>query len=70
MPIPTFNPVLNGVSVKGSIVGTRLDIKEALDFATRGKVKAQVETEPLSEINSVFDKMTQGKINGRMVLTL
>ncbi len=70
LPIPIFNTVLNGVSVKGSIVGTRLDMKEALEFAARGKVKAQVETAPLDEINTVFDKMTQGKINGRIVLTL
>lgn len=70
LPIPIFNTVLNGVSVKGSIVGTRLDMKEALEFASRGKVKAQVETAPLDEINTVFDKMTQGKINGRIVLTL
>jgi len=70
MPIPIFNTGLSGVSVKGSIVGTRFDRKEALDFAACGKVKAQVETAPLNEINHVFDKMTQGKMNGRIVLTL
>lgn len=70
LPIPIFNTVLNGVTVKGSIVGTRIDMKEALDFAARGKVKAQIETAPLSEINSIFSKMEQGKINGRIVLEL
>ncbi|KZR59806.1 alcohol dehydrogenase AdhP [Bacillus badius] len=70
LPIPIFDTVLNGVTVKGSIVGTRLDMKEALDFAARGKVKAQIETAPLDEINEVFDKMVQGKINGRIVLTM
>lgn len=69
LPIPIFNTVLNGVSVKGSIVGTRIDMKEALDFAARGKVKAQIETAPLSEVNNILDKMTNGKINGRIVLT-
>lgn len=69
LPIPIFNTVLNGVSVKGSIVGTRLDMKEALDFAARGKVKAHIETAPLSEVNNILDKMAQGKINGRIVLT-
>lgn len=69
LPIPIFNTVLNGVSVKGSIVGTRIDMKEALDFAARGKVKAQIETAPLSEVNTILDKMTNGKINGRIVLT-
>ena len=68
LPIPIFNTVLNGVSVKGSIVGTRIDMKEALEFAARGKVKAQIETAPLSEINNIFKNMEQGKINGRIVL--
>ncbi|RJS62516.1 alcohol dehydrogenase AdhP [Bacillus sp. PK3_68] len=70
LPIPIFDTVLNGVSVKGSIVGTRMDMKEALDFAARGKVKAQIETAPLDQINEVFEKMVQGKINGRIVLTM
>lgn len=69
LPIPIFNTVLNGITVKGSIVGTRIDMKEALDFAARGKVKAQIETAPLSEVNEVLDKMVAGKINGRIVLT-
>ncbi|WP_303969230.1 alcohol dehydrogenase AdhP [Sporosarcina ureae] len=69
LPIPIFNTVLNGVTVKGSIVGTRIDMKEALDFAARGKVKAQIETAPLSKVNEVLDKMAAGKINGRVVLT-
>ena len=69
LPIPIFDTVLNAITVKGSIVGTRLDMKEALDFAARGKVKAQIETAPLSEVNTVLDKMVKGQINGRIVLT-
>lgn len=70
LPIPIFDTVLNGVSVKGSIVGTRKDMQEALDFAARGKVRSQIEAVPLDEINDVFDKMEAGKINGRIVLKM
>jgi len=70
LPIPIFETVLNGVTVKGSIVGTRKDMQEALDFAARGKVKAIVETQPLEKINEVFDRMQKGQINGRVVLTM
>ena len=70
LPIPIFDTVLNGVSVKGSIVGTRKDLQEALDFAARGKVRSQIETAPLDAINEVFDNMVSGKINGRIVLTM
>lgn len=70
LPIPIFDTVLNGVTVKGSIVGTRKDMQEALDFAARGKVKAIIETQPLEKINEVFERMEKGQINGRVVLTM
>ncbi|WP_134682594.1 alcohol dehydrogenase AdhP [Brevibacillus migulae] len=70
LPIPIFETVLNGVTVKGSIVGTRKDMQEALDFAAKGKVKAIIETQPLEKINEVFDRMQKGQINGRIVLTM
>lgn len=68
IPIPIFDTVLNGVSVKGSIVGTRKDMQEALQFAADGKVKAIVSTAKLEDINEVLADMEQGKINGRVVL--
>lgn len=69
IPVPIFDTVLNGVSVKGSIVGTRKDMQEALQFAADGKVKAIISTATLDEINDVFDRMEKGQINGRVVLT-
>ncbi|GIN92526.1 zinc-dependent alcohol dehydrogenase [Siminovitchia terrae] len=69
IPVPIFDTVLNGVTVKGSIVGTRKDMQEALQFAADGKVKAIVSTAELDEINQVFDRMEKGQINGRVVLT-
>jgi propanol-preferring alcohol dehydrogenase len=65
-----FDTVLNGITVRGSIVGTRLDLQEALDFANDGKVKATVEVDRLGNINSVFDRMRAGKIDGRIVLDM
>ncbi|HEY1677666.1 MAG TPA: alcohol dehydrogenase AdhP [Candidatus Sulfotelmatobacter sp.] len=67
-PISIFDMVLNGYTVRGSIVGTRLDLKEALAFAAQGKVKATIETLPLESINDVFERLKQGKVNGRVVL--
>lgn len=70
LPIPIFDTVLNGVTVKGSIVGTRKDMQEALEFAAQGKVKANIETAPMDSINEVFEKMEKGQINGRIVLKM
>jgi hypothetical protein len=69
-PVSIFDLVLNGQTVRGSIVGTRLDLEESLAFAADGKVKATIETLPLGSINDVFDRMKQGKINGRVVLDI
>jgi propanol-preferring alcohol dehydrogenase len=68
--LPIFDTVLNGITVRGSIVGTRLDLQEALDFANDGKVKATVEVDKLGNINGVFDRMRAGKIDGRIVLDM
>jgi alcohol dehydrogenase, propanol-preferring len=46
---------LNGIKVIGSIVGTRKDLQETLQFAAEGKVKNIIELHPLEKINEVFD---------------
>ncbi|BBI72415.2 hypothetical protein HAALTHF_21050n [Vreelandella aquamarina] len=53
-PLPIFSTVLNGITIRGSIVGTRSDLQEALDFAAEGKVEATVATDTLDNINDVF----------------
>jgi alcohol dehydrogenase, propanol-preferring len=67
-PLSIFDTVLNGITVRGSIVGTRLDLQEAMAFAGEGKVKATVETARLEGINDVFARMRRGDIRGRIVL--
>ena len=67
-PTPIFDVVLKRITVRGSIVGTRRDLDEAVAFAAEGKVKAEITTAPLSEINTIFDRMKAGKIDGRVVL--
>lgn len=65
-----FDMVLDGITVRGSIVGTRKDLQEALDFAGQHKVKASVAVEPLSNINDIFNRMRAGKIEGRIVVDM
>jgi len=67
-PTPIFDVVLKRITVRGSIVGTRRDLDEAIAFAADGKVKADVTKVPLAQINEVFERMKAGKIDGRMVL--
>jgi alcohol dehydrogenase, propanol-preferring len=65
---PIFDVVLKRITVRGSIVGTRRDLDEAIAFAADGKVHAEITKAPLEKINDIFDRMKSGNIDGRMVL--
>ncbi len=69
-PLPIFDVVLKGQTIRGSIVGTRMDMEEALDCAGEGLVKATVSSDRVENINAIFDKMRQGAIEGRVVLNM
>jgi propanol-preferring alcohol dehydrogenase len=67
-PLDIFGLVANCVTVRGSFVGTREDMAECLDFAARGKVKADIELQPLSSINTVFERLEHDDVPSRVVL--
>jgi len=67
-PVPLFDVVASCISIRGSFVGTRKDMAEALAFAADGKVKADIERRPLSAINEVFDRLQHGDVASRVVI--
>lgn len=67
-PTPIFDVVLKRITVRGSIVGTRRDLDEAIGFATAGKVKSKITKARLEDINTIFADLEKGKVDGRMVL--
>jgi propanol-preferring alcohol dehydrogenase len=69
-PLSIFDVVFRCLTVRGSLVGTRADMKEALGFAAEGKVKANIETAPLEDINGVLERLRTGKVTGRIVLKI
>jgi len=62
--------VLKRITIRGSIVGTRKDLSEAIAFAHEGKVKTTVTTRRLEDINATFAEMKDGKIEGRVVMKI
>lgn len=68
--LPVFDTVLKRITVRGSIVGTRQDLEEALEFAGEGKVAAHFSWDKLDNINAIFERMEEGAIDGRIVLDL
>ena len=67
-PVPLFDVVANCITIRGSFVGTRGDMAEALAFGAEGKVKADIELQPLTAINSVFERLEHGDVPSRVVL--
>jgi alcohol dehydrogenase, propanol-preferring len=68
--LPIFDVVLNAKTVRGSIVGTRMDLQEALAFAGEGKIHTVFTQDRLENINTVLDKMKHGRIEGRVVMQM
>lgn len=67
-PAPIFEIVFKALTIRGSLVGTRQDLKEALDFYARGLIKPHVTECKLGDVNNVFEDMRAGKIDGRMAI--
>jgi propanol-preferring alcohol dehydrogenase len=68
LPVPLFDVVATCITLRGSFVGTRRDMIEALAFAAAGKVKADIELQPLSALNQVFERLQHGDVAARVVL--
>ncbi|HEU5135776.1 MAG TPA: zinc-dependent alcohol dehydrogenase [Steroidobacteraceae bacterium] len=68
--LPIFDVVLNAKTIRGSSVGTRMDLREAIAFAAEGKVRSVYTEDKLENINDIFDRMKKGAIEGRIVLRL
>ncbi len=54
---PIFDVVLKRITIRGSIVGTREDLAEAIAFAAEGKVHSHINTAELEDINRIFNDM-------------
>ena len=68
--LPIFDVVLNAKTVRGSIVGTRKDLQEALEFAAEGKVRAICTEDRLDNVNAIFDRLRAGAVDGRIVMRI
>jgi propanol-preferring alcohol dehydrogenase len=68
--LPVFETVLKRITVRGSIVGTRQDLEESLQFAAEGKVVPHFSWDELENVNDIFRRMEEGKIDGRIVMRL
>ncbi len=68
MALPIFPTVLKGISVIGSIVGTRQDLAEVFDLHARGRTRVITETRKLDEVNEAVADVLAGRTRARIVL--
>ena len=67
--LPIFETVLQGITVVGSIVGTRVDLREVFELHAAGKTRVITELRPLDTINESIADVEAGRIPARIVFT-
>jgi propanol-preferring alcohol dehydrogenase len=65
--LPIFETVLNGITVVGSIVGTRTDLREVFQLHAAGKTHVTREVRPLDTINESIADVEAGRVTARIV---
>ena len=68
--VSIFDMVVKGLTARGSLIGSRQDLREALQFAGDGKISAIVESYRLEAINSAVDAVRKRRVQGRVVVDM
>ena len=69
MELPIFETVLKGITVRGSIVGTRVDLTEVFELHRHGKTRVVREQRKLDSVNEDFAAVEAGEVTARLVFT-
>jgi propanol-preferring alcohol dehydrogenase len=66
--IPIFETVLHGITIVGSIVGTRKDLREVFELHAAGRTRVIRETRSLDQVNEAIADVEAGRVAARVVL--
>jgi alcohol dehydrogenase, propanol-preferring len=67
MSISIFETVLKGISIIGSIVGTRQDLTEVFALHAAGKTRIIAESRRIEQVNEAIDEVLSGRVLARLV---
>ncbi|ATE53500.1 MULTISPECIES: zinc-dependent alcohol dehydrogenase [Actinosynnema] len=70
LPVPVFDLVLKGITVIGSIVGTRADLAEVFELHAAGRTRVIARGTTLDQVNEAFEDVLAGKVPARLVIEL
>jgi propanol-preferring alcohol dehydrogenase len=68
--VPIFDTVLKGISVIGSIVGTREDLAAVFALHAAGRTRVVSEERQLDDVNASFDDVLAGRTPARLVMRM
>jgi len=67
LSLPIFETVLKGITVIGSIVGTRLDLAEVYELHGAGRTTVIAEGRKLDDVNACIAEVLSGMVSARLV---
>ncbi len=70
MQLPIFQTVLQGISITGSIVGTRVDLAETFELHADGRTSVVREQRGLETVNEAMHDVEHGAVDARIVFDL
>src|SRR5918995_3639018 len=70
LELPVFETVLKGISVIGSLVGTRNDLATCFDLHARGLTRVVTESRRLDDVNDCFEEVLAGQVPARLVFEM
>lgn len=68
--LPIFETVLFGISVVGSLVGTRRDLADVFALHAAGRTRVIRESRELDQVNESFDEVLSGRVSARLVFDM
>jgi alcohol dehydrogenase len=69
LPVQPADLIMRRIRIIGSQQNGSTYLYEALDYAAKGKVKVFAETYPLNDAVKAYDRVVEGKVRFRAVLT-
>lgn len=67
MNLPIFETVIKGISIIGSIVGTRQDLMEVFALHAAGQTRVIAESRSIDEVNDAIAEVEAGQVPARLV---
>ena len=67
MQLPIFETVLGGITLVGSIVGTRTDLRQVFTLHAAGRTRLIREVRPLDTVNEAMADVEAGSVAARGV---